>query len=85
MDIVSLVIRAHPAGLAAVGERLGRLPGVEVAAFSAEGRLVVTVEDRPGASFEKTLLDIHQVEGVLSATLGYQYSDAIPHELEARP
>lgn len=85
MDIAGLVIRARPAGLGAVSERLVRLPGVEVAGACAEGRLVITVEDRPGASFEQTLLAIHQVEGVLCATLVYQYSDAIPHELEARP
>ncbi len=37
--------------------------------------MAVTVEDRPGASFEQTLLDIHQVEGVISATLVYQHSE----------
>ncbi len=85
MDIASLVIRAHPEALEPVRERLVAIPGVEVAASSPEGRLAITVEDRPGVSFEKTLLDIHLVEGVLSATLVYQYSDPAPEPLEAKP
>lgn len=85
MDIASLVIRAKPDQLAGVRERLEAIPGVEVAASSPEGRLAVTVEDRPGLSFEQTLLDIHRVEGVLSATLVYQYSEPAAEPLEAKP
>lgn len=83
MDIAGLVIRARPEQLDPVRGRLLALPGVEVAAGSPEGRLAVTLEDRPGVSFEKTLLDIHLVEGVLSATLVYQYSDNAAESVEA--
>lgn len=85
MDVASLVIRAKPGQLAAVSERLAAFPGVEIAGSSPEGRLAVTLEDRPGASFEKTLLDIHLVEGVLSATLVYQYSDNPAAPVEEKP
>ena len=84
MEIASLVIRARPDAIDRVRDRLARLPGVEVAAASPLGRLAVVVEDRPGVSFEKTLLDVHQVEGVLSATLIYQHSEQDPQTSEAQ-
>lgn len=81
MDVASLVIRARPADLEAVHDRLGAMPGVEVVAAAPDGRLVVVVEDHPGASFDEALVAIHRIEDVLSATLVYQYSDAIPESV----
>ena len=84
MEIASLVIRARPDMVDRVAAGLSRLPGVEVAAASPAGRLAVTVEDRPGVSFEKTLIDVHCVEGVIAATLIYQHSEQDPETPEAQ-
>ncbi len=74
MNISSVVIRARPGGAAEVSDRLRAIPGVELQA-AADERMVVTVEDGDGWSVEDSLLKVHQVEGVVSATLVYQYSD----------
>ena len=74
MNISSLVVRAKPGAAAEVGARLREIPGVELAAMAGE-RMVVVVEDGPDWSTEASLLQVHTIEGVVSATLVYQYSD----------
>jgi nitrate reductase NapD len=63
--------------LQAATDVLSALPGVEVHAASAEGKIVVTCE-APGS---RELLDrvdaIKGIEGVLSATLVYQHSEPL--------
>ena len=57
------------------------MPGVESHRMSDDGRLIVTVEDAPGAAMSDTLIAIHRVPQVLAATLAYEYTDnalAIP-------
>lgn len=75
MNIAGLVIRARPDLADPVRERLARIPGVEVHGEAVQGRLVVTVEDVPGRSTADTLIEVHQTEGVVAATLAYEYCD----------
>ena len=66
---------------AATEAALKALPGVESHRMSDDGRLIVTVEDAPGAAMSDTLIAIHRVPQVLAATLAYEYTDntlAIP-------
>ena len=75
MSLVSLVLRIRPETRSSAEAALQALPGVECHHMSLEGRLVVTVEDVPGAAMPETLIAIHRVPEVLAATLAYESSD----------
>jgi nitrate reductase NapD len=75
MNITSLVLRIRPETRSAAQQALLALPGVECHQMSDDGRLVVTVEDAPGAAMSDTLIAIHRVPEVLAAALAYEYSD----------
>jgi nitrate reductase NapAB chaperone NapD len=50
-----------------------------------DGRLVVTVEDTNVATAADTYLKLHNIDGVLGASLVYQYSDdGLEPELETQ-
>ena len=74
--ICALVVCTRPEQLDAVAGRLGQLPDVEVHDRSPQGKLVVTVEERPG---EKIMVDrisqISAAEGVLSCALVYTHQE----------
>ena len=54
MKVASLVVRARPERVEPLRVEIGALPGTEVHAVQPEGRLIVTVDDRDGASPRKT-------------------------------
>ena len=56
-----------------VGCRLGALDGVEVHERTEDGRFVVTVEDVNGIDPGDAILEIHRMEGVLSAVLVFHH------------
>ncbi len=73
MSISSLVIHTRPDVVDAVRSRLAGFEGVEVHATTEDGRMVVTV-DRPGdRAAAETLSKCQEVDGVLSASLVYNY------------
>lgn len=77
MNIASLVLRIRPETRLEAEAALMALPGVECHGMSAEGKLVVTVEDAAGAAMSDTLIAIHRVPQVLATTLAYEHSDAL--------
>ncbi|WP_319238318.1 chaperone NapD [uncultured Propionivibrio sp.] len=76
MSLASLVLRIDPEKRQSAEAALSALPGVECHAMSAEGKLVVTVEDAPGAAMSDTLIAIHRIPEVLAATLAFESGDA---------
>ena len=82
MNIVSLVLRIHPDTRQEAEAALLALPGVECHHMSDDGKLIVTVEDAPGAAMSDTLIAIHRVPLVLAATLAYEHTD---HALSTTP
>ena len=82
MNIASLVLRIRPETRGEAEAELRALPGVECHHMSDDGRLVVTVEDVPGAVMSETLIAIHRVPLVLAATLAYEHTD---HALSTTP
>lgn len=84
MNISSLLVRASPCACAAVGAALGRMPGVEVRATDAAGRIVVVTDHDRAADAADAFVAIRAIEGVLSVSLVYQYGDdnPIPQEVE---
>ena len=75
MNIASLVLRIRPETRREAETELQALPGVECHHMSDDGKLLVTVEDAPGAAMSDTLIAIHRVPHVLAATLAYEYTD----------
>ncbi len=91
MSISGVLIHADPSRLGAVKEGLEALNGVEIHHETEDGRLIVTIEERGGDGGE-TLMRMHNVAGVLSASLVYQNfeilneePDVAPEEAAARP
>ena len=89
MNISGVIVRAKPEQQGAVCDRLRAIPGVELHLEADGGRMVLTVEDGAGWSTEESLLKVHQVEGVVSASLVYQFNDDYPgtqvNSAEAQP
>jgi nitrate reductase NapD len=75
MDIASAIVNAVPGRREAVRAALLATSGVEIHAETPEGRFVVTVEDTAQASAADTIIELHRLDGVLSAAMVYQYSD----------
>jgi len=71
MNLASLIVRTRPEQLEEVRAGLLALPGVEVHAVGERGQLVVTVEDDQQRDIADTMLRMHDVEGVLSASMVY--------------
>jgi len=74
MNISSIVVQTHPQNAAVLQEELASLPGVDVHAEN-EGRIVITVEDTPDNSPADTMMNVQNMQGVLSASLIYNYCD----------
>lgn len=74
MNVSGVLVLARSRRLRAVERALSALPGVEVHAATADGRLVVTVEE-PDHEVGRTILRIQELDGVLSAALVYQQSE----------
>ncbi len=73
MNLCSLIVHTRPERGPEVEEKLNAMPGVEVHGGVNEGKLIVTVEDTPETLAEETIMEFHDVEGVISATLIYHY------------
>jgi nitrate reductase NapD len=75
MNISSVIVRARPDKLAGVRHGITTIPGVEIHADSGDGRIVVTVEDGDNHSVPESIVKLHNLDGVIAASLVYQYSD----------
>jgi nitrate reductase NapD len=69
MNINGLLVHANPDKTDDVHRRLNTLRGVDVHERTDDGRFVITVEDVDGADPGDAILEIHRMEGVLSAVL----------------
>lgn len=74
-NICGVVVCARREDMDGVAIRIAGLPGAEVHARSAEGRLVVTVEDSAECRCIDTLSALQRVPGVVSASLVYQHGE----------
>lgn len=83
MNISSVILRAQPEQLPGVRNGLAAIPGVEIHADGKDGRLVLTIEEGPGCAPTDVFLKLHQLDGVISASLVYQYcDDDLPQETD---
>lgn len=76
LNVLGVLVHARPENLQRVRAALLRRPGVEVHATAPEGRMVVTIEADRSREAAEALQGLYSVEGVLGASLVYQYCDA---------
>ncbi|HSQ02558.1 MAG TPA: chaperone NapD [Burkholderiales bacterium] len=83
MNISSVVLRTKPEKLQAVRAQLTATPGIDICAALDDGCVVLTIEDTVHGSANDAYVHLHDIDGVLNASLVYQYSDdALPQEPE---
>ena len=75
MNISGAIVYAAPRQADSVRACLVSLPGVEIHTETGDGRFIITVEEIPGVPAADTVMRLHQLEGVLSAAMVYQYCD----------
>ncbi len=75
MNISSIVVHARPQRAADLQNELAKMPGVDVHGANEDGRIVITVEDTPDNQPSDTLMSVQNMQGVLSASLIYNYCD----------
>jgi len=73
-NICGMVVRSRDDRINDVQASLLSIPGVEIHAADA-GRMVVTVEDKSYRQVADNVNNIQFLDGVVSASLVYQYSD----------
>ena len=77
MNISSLVIRGRPERTPAIRASLLRMPGVTIEAETPAGQLVVVADHDDAGAAADAFVAMNRIEGVLSVSLVYQYSDDI--------
>jgi nitrate reductase NapD len=80
--ISSLVVQAEPARLEQVRSQIETVDGAEVMGEGELGKLVVVLDMDNNRQAADTITDIQKLDGVLSATLIYQYDDYQETHLE---
>ena len=77
MNISSIVIQTHPQDSGALQGKLADLPGVDVLAAMDDGKIIITIEDTPENVPSETLMNVQNMQGVLSAAMVYNYCDEL--------
>nr|VFK29883.1 MAG: periplasmic nitrate reductase chaperone NapD [Candidatus Kentron sp. MB]VFK74982.1 MAG: periplasmic nitrate reductase chaperone NapD [Candidatus Kentron sp. MB] len=75
MDLCSILLQARPGHSTIIQSALQQLSGVELHATASDGRMVVTVEDDDPQQFNRTVLRLGEIDGVIDASLVYHYHD----------
>lgn len=73
MNISGIVVHASPDKIDRVRTQLGKIPGVEVHAASAEGKMVVTIEKPGDREITEIFDEIGKTSGVLSTAMVYHH------------
>jgi len=83
--IASLVVHTLPRCVDTVAEQVAMLPGAEVHAVAALGKLVVTLEGQGSGPILDTIATIQRIDGVINAALVYQAADTLEAMNEELP
>jgi len=76
MHISGVLVRAYPENITSVTKLLTSFEGVEVHGNNTDGRMVVTVEQENAGQLSALIAHMHDVPGVLSASMIYhQFED----------
>jgi nitrate reductase NapD len=77
VNISGLIVYAQPASFQALRASLAGIPGVEVHATTAEGRMVVTVERPTDGEMTGVFDRIGALDGVVTTALVYHHDEPI--------
>ena len=78
MNISSVIVIPRPERVERVVEQLGQTDGVEVAAVSPEGKIIVTIETEGDRETVATYEGISLMDGVMSASMVYHHKENEP-------
>lgn len=73
MNICGCLVHTTPDRVPEATQAMTDIAGVEVHAQSDDGRLVLVVEDTADRFASETIMDLHQIPGVISLTLTYHH------------
>ena len=73
MNICGCLAHVLPEKAEAVAKTMTETPGVEIHARAEDGRFVVVIEDTPTRLASETIMDLHQIPGVISVSLTYHH------------
>lgn len=76
-EVCGVLVHSRTENIPTVETKLQSIDGVEVHATTDDGRLIVTVESANGDLPPDTMARFHDIKGVLSAALIYQYADPV--------
>lgn len=82
MNICGCLVHVAPNAADTARDAMARVNGVEIHAVSEDGRFVVVVEDTEDRLASETIMDLHQIPGVISLTLTYHHFEDLA---ETRP
>ncbi len=72
MSISGVLVHARQEKAEKVSEALNAMSGVEVHEKTADGRLIVTIEESDNRPSGEAVMSLSNIDGVLSASLIYQ-------------
>jgi nitrate reductase NapD len=78
MNISSAIVIPNPDRVQAVVAKLAAVPGVEVAAVSPEGKIIVTIEADGDRSTVGSFEQVSLLDGVMSASMVYHQQENEP-------
>jgi nitrate reductase NapD len=73
MNICGCLVLTAPHTLQQTLTAIQHTPGAEVHAHTEDGRVVVVVEDTEERFASETIMQLHQIPGVISLTLTYHH------------
>ena len=77
MNICGCLVHVVPNRAESARMAMTETQGVEVHAEAEDGRFVVVVEDTPAQLASETIMDLHQIPGVISLTLTYHHFEEL--------
>lgn len=85
-NLCGVLLHARHEEMDVVRKQLEKQQGVEIHAVTDDGRLVITVEDESRKKVADRIMNFHRLDGVISASMIYQFSDDDNNELnESNP
>lgn len=84
MNICGCLIHVSPQSTGDTQQKIDAVDGAEVHAATDDGRLVVVVEDTKLRLASETIMELHQIPGVISVSLTYHHFED-PSESHPRP
>ena len=77
MGICSMILHTKPENIRLVCDQIEAIDGAEVHATSEQGKLVVCIDHIDQYRYSEAIMKLHNLSGVLSAALIYEYVDPV--------